>query len=338
VNHTSLTRRLLAGGASLAIGAAGALAFAAPASAQEAAVPYTAETISERGVSVTGAAECDPETYSWTVSWTVTNTSASELATIVDPDPAVTGFAHNDAFGPNESKTGTQSVDSGTESATFEATLRWANEIGEEEFLSDSATVELGDCPSKPKDPEPEPPAEPAIVVFFTCELFGFIIDNSEGEAGATVTFTPDRTATHGHASGFSYTVDEENNVEIIIEEGAGIETVVGEADSENPVVLGPFPAGADPHTHAFEAVEGLTITVELALDGEPVELKDNVITWSDKGLDCVPDEGDDNGEGGELPVTGASTTLFAGGAVLLLAVGGGLYLIARRRRVTFSA
>ena len=41
---------------------------------------------------------------------------------------------------------------------------------------------------------------------------------------------------------------------------------------------------------------------------------------------------------GGELPITGSTTTLIAGGAVLLLAVGAGVYLVARRRRVTFTA
>jgi LPXTG-motif cell wall-anchored protein len=321
-----------------------ALALAAPASAEDAA-PYTAETISERGVTVTGSAECDPETTTWTASWTVTNTSPAETATIIDPDPAVDGFVHNDAFGPGESRTGTQAFPSGTASATFEATLRWWSEATGEELKSGSASVELGDCqpesdPDPEPEPEPEPPAEPAIITFSTCDLLGFIIDNSEGGAAATVTFTPDRTVTHGHASGFSYTVDEENNVQVIIAEGAGIQQVVGDADSASPVVLGPFPAGADPHTHAFQAADGLTVTVELALDGTPVELKDNVVTWSDEGLGCAVEEEDPgaDGEGGELPVTGASTTLFAGGAVLLLAVGGSLYLIARRRRVTFTA
>ena len=346
MNHTSHTRRLLAGGASLAIGTFAALAFAAPASAQDAA-PYTAEEVlNERGVTVTGSAECDPEKYTWTVTWTVTNDSA-ETATIVGPegsqpgdpvDPDITGLHHNDAFQPNEAKDGSQTVDSGVPSVTFEATLRWADEVGVEEFQTGSATVELGDCPRKPDpepEPEPEPVAEPTIVVFSTCDLLGFIIDNSQGGGAATVTFTPDRTVTHGHASGFSYTVDGDNNVEIVIEEGAGIHEVLGDADGENPVVLGPFPAGADPHTHAFESADGLTVTVELAIDGEPVELKDSVTTWTAEGLDCPPD---DEGEGGELPVTGSSTTLFVGGAGALLVLGGGLYLIARRRRVTFTA
>jgi LPXTG-motif cell wall-anchored protein len=326
----------------LVVGAAGALALISPASAQEYRPTYGGETLNERGVTVTGYAECDPEAGTWAVTWTVTNTS-QELATIVDPDPAVTGFAHNDAFQPGESKTGTQTLPSGTASATYEATLRWADEIGVEEFLTGSDTVELGDCPpeepEEPEDPkQPEEPVDPAIVAFPTCELQGFIIDNREGTGVVMVTFTPNQTVTHGHADGFSYTVDEDNNIEITAAEGAGINTVLGEADSSNPVVLGPFPAGADPHTHAFQAFAGLTITVALTVDGAPVELDGSEVTWSAEGLDCPAEEDGDDGEGGELPTTGSTTVLIAGGAVVLLLLGGGLYLAARRRRVSFTA
>lgn len=47
---------------------------------------------------------------------------------------------------------------------------------------------------------------------------------------------------------------------------------------------------------------------------------------------------GEDEGTGGELPVTGAPTVLVAVVAVALIALGGGLYLLARRRRTTFTA
>ena len=43
-------------------------------------------------------------------------------------------------------------------------------------------------------------------------------------------------------------------------------------------------------------------------------------------------------GEGGELPTTGVPTGLLAGAAALLLTAGAGMYLVARRRRITFSA
>jgi LPXTG-motif cell wall-anchored protein len=46
----------------------------------------------------------------------------------------------------------------------------------------------------------------------------------------------------------------------------------------------------------------------------------------------------DDPGEGGELPKTGTSTAIIAIGAGLLVAVGAGLFVMARRRRITFTA
>lgn len=48
---------------------------------------------------------------------------------------------------------------------------------------------------------------------------------------------------------------------------------------------------------------------------------------------------GPDNGEGGgRLPETGTQVALVAGGALMLLALGGAMYVVARRRRITFSA
>jgi len=54
------------------------------------------------------------------------------------------------------------------------------------------------------------------------------------------------------------------------------------------------------------------------------------------------PEDCDEPGGGGgdereDLPVTGAPAGLLAGGAALLLAAGAGMYLVARRRRVTFT-
>ena len=66
---------------------------------------------------------------------------------------------------------------------------------------------------------------------------------------------------------------------------------------------------------------------------------KDYTKTWVFEVPEIECEEpGEDEGEGGELPVTGTTATLIAGGAVLLMALGTGAYLIARRRRVTFTA
>jgi LPXTG-motif cell wall-anchored protein len=86
---------------------------------------------------------------------------------------------------------------------------------------------------------------------------------------------------------------------------------------------------------------------------------KDVVIKWKHRGTfveadekyvtrvkedDCPKDEeegeeeGEDTGGGGELPETGMPTALIAGGALLLLTLGGAMYVVARRRQVTFTA
>lgn len=49
-------------------------------------------------------------------------------------------------------------------------------------------------------------------------------------------------------------------------------------------------------------------------------------------------DEDPADGEGAGLPETGAPTGLIVGGALALLALGGGLFLVARRRRLRFTA
>lgn len=85
-------------------------------------------------------------------------------------------------------------------------------------------------------------------------------------------------------------------------------------------------------HTVSFHLVVLLSA---LDLEGELEDFVLRLHSWTVEvpELDC-----EDGGEGGELPVTGTTTALIAGGAVLLLALGAGVYLIARRRRVTFTA
>ena len=94
----------------------------------------------------------------------------------------------------------------------------------------------------------------------------------------------------------------------------------------------GSLPAGGST-TVEFPASDGLTVEVQLAdatLE-QPIEI--TPAEWA--ALEC---DGDDDGEGGGLPQTGTSTTLIAGGALSLLVLGAGLYLVARRRRITFTA
>lgn len=80
--------------------------------------------------------------------------------------------------------------------------------------------------------------------------------------------------------------------------------------------------------TVKFPAEEGLTVTPSAdGKQGEP-------IAW-EKAEDC--ESGGGGGEG-ELPLTGAAAGGIAAGAALLLAIGVVLFIMARRRRVTFTA
>jgi LPXTG-motif cell wall-anchored protein len=70
-------------------------------------------------------------------------------------------------------------------------------------------------------------------------------------------------------------------------------------------------------------ASAGLIVTV--LIDG----VKAKIVTYL-KPAEC-------GGGGGGLPVTGARTGLLIGGGIGLVAVGAGLFLLFRRRRVTFT-
>ncbi|WBB72343.1 cell wall anchor protein [Micromonospora sp. WMMD1128] len=74
-----------------------------------------------------------------------------------------------------------------------------------------------------------------------------------------------------------------------------------------------------------FDAHKGLKVTVryDVAEDAETIPYT--------QPEDC-------SGQGGGLPVTGPAAGAIAGGATLLLAAGAVLYVVARRRRISFTA
>src|SRR5690606_21130378 len=111
------------------------------------------------------------------------------------------------------------------------------------------------------------------------------------------------------------------------------LEAVITVGEKTEPVTVAP----GDTEEVPFPAGEGTEATVTIG---------DKVVTlqWVEPE-DCEepePSEPAQPGEGGgdedeELPETGVPTGLLAGGAALLLAAGAGMYLVARRRRVTFT-
>ena len=80
--------------------------------------------------------------------------------------------------------------------------------------------------------------------------------------------------------------------------------------------------------TEKFSATPGFTVTVS----AEGLDNGSETIAYEQ------PDNCDNSGSGGGLPVTGAAAGSIAGGAAVLLIAGGVLFFLARRRRVKFTA
>lgn len=273
MNPSRPTRRLVAGATGLLLGAAGALAFASPASAH---FP-----------TVKGDAVCDGQTGDWVITWEVFNSEddlEGELTAVTvtpQPEPAFTTIVVGAALpvegdGPLQE---VQRVPGDTTEASLEVEVTWIRDY-QKIVKKDKKDLRLGgDC------------APPGGTFEFDCETLTITVTNPTKEE-LTLTLVPS----------------------------------VGDAQEVTV-------AGGESATAEFPSSEGLT--VEIQLDGEPVELDEPIQITSEEwaALEC-----DDDGEGGGLPETGASTGLIAGGALALLALGGGLFLVAQRRRVTFTA
>jgi LPXTG-motif cell wall-anchored protein len=87
--------------------------------------------------------------------------------------------------------------------------------------------------------------------------------------------------------------------------------------------------------THTVEAgthVVALNVEITYYFSDSPLTVEHVLKTWI-----IELEEPECEGEGGELPETGTSTALIAGGALLLLTLGAAMYFVARRRRITFT-
>ncbi|QLQ39759.1 cell wall anchor protein [Micromonospora robiginosa] len=108
----------------------------------------------------------------------------------------------------------------------------------------------------------------------------------------------------------------------------------------ENPAKGVPFTATLTTEkgvTKKLVSEPGKTTSVEFdAYRGLKVTVKYDVVADSETIPYTQPE--DCSGQGGGLPVTGPAAGAIAGGAVLLLAAGAVLYVVARRRRISFTA
>jgi hypothetical protein len=88
-----------------------------------------------------------------------------------------------------------------------------------------------------------------------------------------------------------------------------------------------------DKAAEKFSAKEGFYVKLTLSATVEGKTKSDFVKVDYQKPADC-----DNSGQAGGLPVTGAAAGGIAGGAAVLLAAGGVLFVMARRRKVKFTA
>ncbi|MEV4708405.1 hypothetical protein [Actinoplanes sp. NPDC049316] len=104
--------------------------------------------------------------------------------------------------------------------------------------------------------------------------------------------------------------------------------------------------------TESFPATAGFTLAVSSAGGPQPPGGEKPRIIAYERPADCTTGNGGDaagdgaagggaaagNGDEGGLPVTGAAAGAIAGTAAVLLTLGVGLFVVARRRRVKFTA
>ncbi|HEX5542411.1 MAG TPA: cell wall anchor protein [Micromonospora sp.] len=362
-------RRLLATAGAATLGLAASLAIAAPASATAKSSAYQPK--------VSGEAYCDTETGNWIVNWEVTNSekdfAGKITAVAVEPKGNLTkivrgatlpkkgnGSLTDEQVVSNDKKKASltvtvkwdrgkkQSVKTATRTATvkFDGTCKKSVAKPEAAFADscEGVTVTLSNHRKATKDAEfivtGEDGFEETVVVakgkskdvFVPAENAGNIEVTEGGEKIRDHSWTKPEDCT-GPSDPQIHSESTCDNLIIHInnpEDGAEFSTVVTPNQGEpQEVTVEP----GQTKSVEFPASEGLLVTIDGVSE----------FAW-EKPADCdTPGEtpGDtpgDGGDGGGLPVTGAQAGAIAGGAAVLLAVGVGLFLMARRRRITFTA
>lgn len=253
---------------------------------------------------ITGEA-CKDTTGDWVITWTVTNSETDIEGKItsvtVSPDGDISPIAV-DAILPKNGEgalTAEQVVPADTTSASLEVTAEWMRTSGKRTATRAADAVIKGDCEPPAASPSPSPSPSP------------------EPEEQGLVEWTVDCEVL---SVVINNTFDDDVTLFVVPSVGDTVEVTVPAGETSEPIE---FPASA-----------GLTVDVRLEEDGESA-LEEGAfeIDAEEFAANC-----DDDGQGGSLPETGVSTGLIAGGAVALLALGAGLFLIARRRRITFTA
>ncbi|MFE9189142.1 cell wall anchor protein [Micromonospora sp. NPDC007208] len=279
-------------------------------------------------------------------------------------------------YAVKDAVTATQRLDAKTTKATLSVRAMWNNEFVDDQLRS--ASIEFSGTCAKEQPPVPATPKPTANVASDCDGDVVVKLGNAEdatAPAKFTITgagdFTKDATVAPGDTKSVKVPAKNATAIKVVAD---GVEKPLFEgtpAAAENCVEPGE-PAGsykstctelifdiANPAdgktititftpnkgkaqtltvepgksgTVTFPAHEGLTVTptAEGLDDSSP-------IAW-EKPADCTPGQGGGDKDEPALPLTGAATGGIITGAVVLLAAGVALFVVARRRRVRFTA
>lgn len=343
-------RRVVAVAGSAVIGLLGAVALASPASAHH--------------TEVKGDPICDTSTGEWVVTWTVDSVAPERAPTfrlldvVVTPEGSTVsnivetqgdGFPHRSGV----PLTGEQRLPGDTTSASLGVRAKWINGFTEEDLTTGVVPFD-GTC----EKPVGQVNANDAS----TCDELIVTVTNPEDGAAASVTVTPSA----GEAETFDLEPGADRAVSFPATEGLTYQVTVdgkeirsgrwedpGTCDLEPSIasqpdcdsltieVTNPFDEAIEATVTSGDVTETVTVepgrTAEITIDAEAGTVA--TVTAGDVTQEITWTEPEDcDGGGGGLPVTGSSAGIVIGSALALLALGGGLFLIARRRRITFTA
>jgi LPXTG-motif cell wall-anchored protein len=312
----------------LFIGAVGAFAFAAPASA------------TNNDISVAG--ECEPKTRTAALVWTVKNARNSE-ATVVAVDRTLEGLVVGTKIPARGTVTGTEKFEIGkTEFVDLSVTIGWLRG-SQPTTLTERIDLTKLDCSPKPVA-EFADRCDQTTVVTVTAGRAGTYIVNgyekfrarkelAEGETWE-VTVPADNSRhvrvklDHEVFTDHKWTAPENcfevtststcDDLSITVKNTGTtpLKATIKAGDAEETTEIAAGQSG----TTTLAGVEGLVVTLT-------VNKTVSEITWTEPA-DCDT----------TLPVTGVNAGLLAGAALVLLAGGGGLFYLARRRRIRFAA
>lgn len=345
-------RRVLAVAAAAAIGLIGAVAIGSPASAHHS--------------EVSGVPYCDVETGEWVVTWTIDSIAPRDVESykliLVDSLPAehpVQGIAVTEGDEYPHSTTapliGEQRLPGDATWALLKVRAEWENGFKDTRKGVKDVVRFGGPCEKAPVPQVDDASSCTELTVTVTNPEDGvtrtFAVAPSEGDP-VEVELEPGQseTVTFPASEGLTYAVEIKGE-----EIGSGAWEDPGDCTVDIPVahlsdcdsltveVTNPL------EEESIEATissgdESETLTIEPGESGEVTFDADEgtvaTVTIGEESLDIAweePEEGCD-GEGGGLPVTGSSTGLVAGAAIALLLLGAGMFLVARRRRITFTS